>query len=66
MQHLFIPGANPPPPEYIELILCRDIYHCTPVQLREVPIADILRTLTLLKAEGKVRERKEAEAKAKK
>lgn len=31
IEHLFT--AGPAPIEYIELLLCRDVYHCTPDQL---------------------------------
>ena len=46
-----------PPREYVTLVLCRDVYHCTPVELREVPLADILAHLTCLGVEGRVRAR---------
>jgi hypothetical protein len=32
-------------------VLCRDIYHCTPTELRAVPLADVLETLATLSAE---------------
>lgn len=51
--HLWTKG--PCPPEYLELILCRDVYHCTPDTLRSISGVDILTTLTMLKVEGKVR-----------
>jgi len=43
-----------PPPEYLELILCRDVYHCTPVALAEVPMTKVLTHLTCLSIEGDV------------
>lgn len=43
--------GEPAPPEFIRLVLCRDIYHCTPVQLRQVPLSDVLETLATLSAE---------------
>ncbi len=46
------------PAEYLELYLCREIYHCTPVQLAEVPLPKILAHLTCLDVEAKVREAK--------
>jgi hypothetical protein len=49
MQHLWTHG--PQPPELLELRLCRDVYHCTPVQLAEVPLPTILAHLTCLHAE---------------
>jgi len=32
-------------------VLCREIYHCTPVELRTVPLTDVLETLATLRAE---------------
>jgi hypothetical protein len=55
MAHLFIGGAdNPPPAEYIELVLCRDVYHCPPAQLPPLPVC--LRALALIGVENKVRQ----------
>ncbi len=53
-EHLWT--GQPPPWEYIELILCRDVYHCTPSQLREEDFSDIMATLAMLSAENQVRE----------
>lgn len=53
MAHLWTKG--PCPPEYLELILCRDVYHCTPQALRLIPLEDILTTLTCLRVEAEVR-----------
>lgn len=53
MAHLHV--GKDAPPEYVEFILCRDVYHCTPQALREIPIADVMTALTCLKAEGKIR-----------
>lgn len=39
------------------LVLCRDVYHCTPSQLRRENAADILQALEMLDAEAQVRER---------
>jgi len=44
-----------PPIEYLELILCRDVYHCTPVQLADVPLPTIIKHLACLDAELHVR-----------
>lgn len=48
--------GTPQPTRYLELVLCRDVYHCTPVQLREIPMPTILEHLTCLAMEGKVRQ----------
>lgn len=53
MEHLWTKG--PCPPEYLELILCRDVYHCTPHVLRQIPLEDILTHLTCLRIEAEVR-----------
>ena len=45
------------PFEYVTLVLCRDVYHCTPPALRGVPVIDVLRHLTCLDVEGQVRKK---------
>jgi hypothetical protein len=40
LTHLHTKG--PAPPEYIELILCRDMYHCTPNELADVPLEKVI------------------------
>jgi hypothetical protein len=47
---------QPPPPEYLELLLCRDVYHCPPTELARVPLATVLAHLACLDAEAQVRE----------
>lgn len=49
---------GPMPDEYLELILCRDVYHCTPVALAEVPYDIVRDHLTVLSAEGRALELK--------
>jgi hypothetical protein len=44
-------ARHPPPMEYIELLFCRDIYHCTPSELRKERLADILLHLSLIESE---------------
>jgi len=48
-----------PPVEYVELVLCRDVFHCLPSELRRERAADILNAVEILKAEAKVREHEE-------
>jgi hypothetical protein len=48
-------GIGSPPPELVELHLCRDIYHCTPVELAQVPAGTINRHLVIMQAEAQVR-----------
>ncbi len=53
--HLWTKG--PPPWEYIELVLCRDVYHCTPVELSHIPAEIVMRHLAVLGIEGEVNRR---------
>jgi hypothetical protein len=50
--HLLADGNAPW--EYIELILCRDVYHCTPMELADVPLNKIINHLTCIGVENKV------------
>ncbi len=43
------------PWEYVELVLCRDIYHCTPGELDKQDPIRVLRHLEALSGEAKVR-----------
>jgi hypothetical protein len=43
------------PPEYIDLLLMRDVFHCTPSELYEQSAEDIALVLALLEAEDVVR-----------
>ena len=52
MEHLWTGG--PPPPEYIELILCRDVYHCTPSELDEQDVARVEAHLICLELEAQL------------
>lgn len=54
--HLWV--DNPPPWEYIRLILCRDVYHCTPLELEKIPGEIILQDLTMLGEEARVNKHK--------
>lgn len=40
------------PPELLELKLCRDVYHCTPAELRAQDVPTILAHLTCLNGEA--------------
>lgn len=46
--------GRPAPPEYIDLILKRDVYHCTPSELDAQDAEAILQDLVILETEGKV------------
>lgn len=46
------------PSEYLELFLCRDVYHCTPVELAEVPYETVRDHLAVLSAESRALELK--------
>ena len=50
------------PPEYIDLVLCRDVFHCTPSALQQENAVDILNALACLEAENKVRKAQEKTA----
>lgn len=49
--HLWTGG--PPPPEYVELILCRDVYHCPPSELDRQDTARVEAHLVCLEWEAK-------------
>jgi len=46
----------PAPVEYLELVLCRDIYHCTPPELGEVDMQTINAHLACLDGEAQARQ----------
>lgn len=50
---LWTHGALPWP--YVRLILCRDVFHCTPPVLDAIPAEDINVALAILEAENRVR-----------
>lgn len=43
---------GPPPPEYVDLILMRDVFHCTPAELAEQDAEAVLAVLACLSAEA--------------
>jgi hypothetical protein len=51
--HLWTKSADAPQ-EYIELVLCRDIYHCPPDVLERQSITKIYRHLTIMNAEADI------------
>lgn len=46
---------GPQPPEMLELILCRDVYHCTPRELAEQDLDTVLDHLLVLQVEDEVK-----------
>lgn len=46
--------TEPLPQELLELILCRDVYHCTPPELAKVPLAKVMAHLTCIDMEQRV------------
>lgn len=50
--HLWTDG--PPPLPYIQLVLCRDVYHCTPRELARIPWEVIQEHMICLDMEAKV------------
>lgn len=51
-EYLYLPNAVPLPREYLTLYLCRDVFHCTPLELRAQSFADVRAALTCLSAEA--------------
>lgn len=51
-------GSGQPPPGYLDLVLCRDVYHCTPEELDRQDDRRIQEHLELMAAEAQVREMK--------
>lgn len=48
-----------PPPEYVDFILMRDVYHCTPSELGEQTQEDVMITLLCLEVESTVKKARE-------
>lgn len=44
--------------EYVRLVMCRDVYHCTPTELEAVPWRIIQEDLIMMNVERTVRERR--------
>jgi hypothetical protein len=57
-------GTRPPPPDYVDLVLCRDVYHCRPSELDDEDATVLARHMLLLEIENKWLE-KQREAPAK-
>lgn len=53
-EYLWI-GKGGPPVDYVDMILCRDVYHCPPDALDRQDTARVRRHLTCLEVESKVR-----------
>lgn len=56
MAHLLT--GDHPPRELITLVLCRDVWHCRPSELRQESGKDLMDALTCLTAEAEVAEAK--------
>jgi hypothetical protein len=48
-------GAGQAPSVYMELLLCRDVYHCLPSELKRERARDILLHLACMEIEGQKR-----------
>jgi hypothetical protein len=46
---------EPPPPQYIRLIFCRDVYHCTPDMLGKLPVKILIEDMAMLNIENQVK-----------
>ena len=44
--------------EYVRLVMCRDVYHCTPTELEKVPWRTIQEDLVMIGIEHTIRERR--------
>jgi hypothetical protein len=42
----------------MELVLCRDVYRCTPVELAQVPLTTLTAHLTCLDVEAEIKKRR--------
>lgn len=60
--HLWTHSGSPPA-EYIEYILCKEVYHCRPSELRAESFSDILKTLVVMGIEGRIRKRESEDQK---
>lgn len=49
----FFTHSGPPPWEYIEMVLCRDFYHCTPSELAKENASKAMRHLIIANYEAK-------------
>ena len=45
-----------PPAEYVDLCMCRDVYHCTPAELARQDAVTIACHLAMIAAEARVRQ----------
>jgi hypothetical protein len=55
-------GAGASPIEYVELILCRDVYHCLPSELAEEDLITVLNHLACLEGEAQYRKKQRDKA----
>jgi len=49
--------AGPAPHELLTYLLCQEVYHCRPSELRQERLADILPHMTVREMIAKVKER---------
>jgi len=56
MAHLWT--GDVAPMEYIRLVMCRDVYHCTPAEIEAVPWLTIQQDLLMMSVERTVRQRR--------
>ncbi len=58
--YLIDPQSHDPPAEYVELYLCRDVYHCTPSALAEQDYQVVMAHMACIAAENMVRDARES------
>ncbi len=56
---MYLETQGTAPPEYVDLVLCRDVYHCPPSELDRQDASTVLAHLVCLSAEEDYRKRKE-------
>ena len=59
---MFIGGKHDPPPEYIDYLLCRHVYHCLPSELDAEDAEAIALHLDFMEQEARVDKMKDKAA----
>jgi hypothetical protein len=59
MAWLIEPKKHDLPDEYVELFLCRDVYHCTPSELGEQDYVTVMNHLSCIAAENALKAARE-------
>lgn len=54
----YLHTGGPPPREYLQLVLMRDVYKCTLEEFKRIPMSKILVDMNLLAIESRYNNRK--------